>query len=123
MSLNPTLNYLLEKFSVSVLPFSKTVTDESTYMAGAGGCAGDGFPLPTNGVILGLRAWDGSNNKSKSGSVSVSAGDRISIYLEHEESIFTAIVRVNELDTALTVTGLKENTDIYACIYLNLQLC
>jgi hypothetical protein len=121
MTLNPTLNYLFEKFSVSLLPFSRALTTSSMYLAGAGWRAGDGFPLPAGGEVLGMRAWDGTHDKYKMQTVTVDAGNRISVYAEHVDSSYTVTVRVNGEDTDISVTGINESTDIYACVYLNLQ--
>ena len=121
MPLNPTLNYLLEKISVSVMSFSKAITTSSMYLAGAGGCAGDGFPLPVGGTILGIEVYDGSHTEEKTGSITVNAGDRISVYAENSASTFIVTVRVNGSPTSLSVSEMDENTDMYACVYLNLQ--
>lgn len=121
MSLNPTLNYLLEKFSVSVLPFSKQLANESTYLAGAGGLAGDGFPMPTGGVILGIITWDGMYTKDTSDTVEFKAGDRISAFAEHVGENFKIYVCVNGESIAIMVSDLRENIDLYACVYLTLQ--
>ena len=121
MTLNPTLNYLLEKFSISVFPFSQTVSDSSTYLAGAGGCLGDGYPLPAGGEILSITVYDGNKTEEKSGSVAVDANDRISVYAEYAESTFTVTVRVNDSPTSISVSGLAENADIFACVLVKLQ--
>jgi hypothetical protein len=121
MSLNPTLNYLLQKFSVSVIPFSKSITKDPTYLAGAGGLAGDGFPIPASGTILGLIVWDKTCVYQKMVSQVVNPGDRISIYAEHVDSDFTVRVQVNGNPTEIFVTEVKENSDVYACVFLTLQ--
>jgi len=121
MSLNPTLNYLLQKFSISVLPFSKIVTNDSTYLAGGGGLAGDGFPMPVGGMILGITVWDNSSYHQMQEIQTINAGDRISVYAEHVDSNFTVRVRVNGEPTAIFVSEVKENTDLFACVFLTLQ--
>ncbi|KPL07695.1 hypothetical protein AMJ86_03385 [bacterium SM23_57] len=121
MTLNPTLNYLLEKFSISVIPFSKTVSDSSTYLAGAGGCVGDGFPLPAGGEILGIRAYDGNKTEEKSGSVVINANDRISVFAEYVESWFDLTVQVNGEPTSISVQEMAENADLFVCVLIKLQ--
>jgi len=121
MSLNPTLNYLLQKFSVSVLPFSKMLAKDPTYLAGSGGLAGDGFPLPVGGMILGITVWDKTSTYQKLLTQVVIPGDRISVYAEHEEISFTIRVRVNGNPTEVFVTDVKENSDVYAGVFLTLQ--
>ncbi len=120
-TINPSLNFLHEQITECVIPFSKSVTTSSTYLAGPGGLSGDGFPLPVDGAILGLRAYDGTNDKDKSDLVEVSAGDRISVYAQNIASTFNLFVRVNGIDTAIFVTALDENTDIYVCVYISMK--
>lgn len=121
MSLNPTLNYLLEKLSVSVMTFGAALTTESRYLAGAGDGAGDGFPLPLGGEILGMRVWDGSNGSEKLSSVSVSAGNRVSVFAQHTGTDYVLTLRINDVDTSITISGVKDNTTIFACVLLSLQ--
>jgi hypothetical protein len=120
-TINPSLNFLHEQITECVIPFSKSVTTSSTYLAGAGGLAGDGFPLPADGAILGIRAYDGTNDKDKLDLVQVSAGDRISVYALNFAGSFNLHVRVNGIDTTVSVTALNENTDIYACVHICLK--
>ncbi len=120
-TINPSLNFLHEQITECVIPFSKSVTTSSTYLAGPGGLAGDGFPLPVDGVILGLNVYDGTNNENVTGSVEVSAGDRISVYAQNYIGAFKVYVRVNGGNTSIFITELAENTDIYACVYISLK--
>ena len=120
-TINPSLNFLHEQITESVIAFSKAVTTSSTYLAGPGGLSGDGFPLPADGAILGIRAYDGTNDKDKSDLVEVSAGDRISVYAQHSASSFSLFVQINGGNTGIFVTALNENTDIYACVHISLK--
>lgn len=121
MSLNPTLNYLLEKFSVSVMPFGAALTTESKYLGGAGDCAGDGFPLPLGGEILGMRVWDGINDQEKLSTLSVNAGNRVSVFAQHTGTDYVLTLRIDDADTAITISGVKDNATIFASVLLNLQ--
>lgn len=120
-TINPTLNFLHEQFNDCVIPFSKSVTTSSTYLAGPGGLAGDGIPLPTEGAILGIRAYDGINNKDNIFLVDVKAGDRLSVYAQNSTGAFNLFVRINGINTAISLSALNENTDIYACVYISLK--
>ena len=121
MTLNPTLNYLLEKSSIALLAFGGELTTSSMYLAGAGGCSGDGYPMPLGGEILGMRAWDGTNDNDKSDSIPVEPGDRLSVYAEHSGSEYSLILRINGVDTSIAVSGMQENSTVYACAYFSLQ--
>jgi hypothetical protein len=120
-TINPTLNFLHDQITENVIPFSKSVTTSSTYLAGAGGLAGDGFPLPVDGAILGIRAYDGTNNEEKLGLEEVKAGDRLSVYAQYSAGSFNLIVRINGANTSISLTALNQNTDIYACVFVSLK--
>jgi hypothetical protein len=121
MTLNPTLNYLLEKSSITLMAFGCKLTTSSMYMAGAGNCQGDGYPVPLVGEIVGMRAWDSHSDKEKAGSVPLNPGDRLSIYAEHSGSEYSLILRINDADTSIIVTGIQENATAFACVYFSLQ--
>ena len=119
-TINPTLNFLENQYSECIIVFSRALTTLNRYLYGAN-LAGDGFPMPVDGVIHGLRVYDKTNDKSDTGSVEFSAGDRISVYAENNGDSFTLTVKVNDSDTAISVSQVNENTDVYACVYIRLQ--
>jgi hypothetical protein len=121
MTLNPTLNYLLEKSSIMLLAFGSELTTTSKYLGGSGGCEGDGYPMPLGGEVLGMHAWDGTNDNDKSESIAMNPGDRLSVYAEHSGSEYSLILRINGVDTSITVSGMQENSTVYACVYFSLQ--
>ena len=120
MSINPTLNYLKAEQSLILLCFSDAVTTSSKYLKGAGGVAGDGFPMPTAGVIEVIQVWDGVDVERSSGTVAFAAEDRISVYALNDLSEFTVYVRKNGVNTALSVGGLAENTNLLATVTIRL---
>ena len=120
MSINKTLNYLLAKRSDVMLNFSAQVTTSSTYLKGAGGEAGDGFPLPKNARIYRIDCWDGVLLSSSTGNVSVSQGDRISVYATINAGVFDVCVRVNGVNTALLAVGLAANSTLMVTVHLKM---
>lgn len=120
MSLNNTLSYLLSKRQEMLLCFSDAVTTASTYLKGAGGQAGDGFPLPYDARIYRVDCWDGSGVQSGSGNISASQGDRVSLYAQANGSNFDVYVRINGINTTLVAAGLAQNTTLYATAHIQL---
>jgi hypothetical protein len=121
MQINNTLNHLLARRSEVLLPFSGAVTTASTYLKGAGGETGDGFPLPKGGKIVGLNVWDGVTHKSGTDEIVFSAGDRISLYAAYNAPVFTATVRINGVDTTLIASSLAANSTYMAHIHLIME--
>ena len=116
MSVNPTLNYLKSEQSIIVLNFSDTVATSNKYLKGAGGIAGDGFPMPFSGYILGIQVYDGSNVQSDTGSVKFVVHDRISVFAIYDLGDFTVYVRVNGINSAIYAGPAAGNTDLLATV-------
>ena len=121
MAINKTLNYLLAKRSESLLCFSDSVSTLSTYLKGAGGQSGDGFPLPKNGRIFRVDCWDGSQLVSASGNVAVSQEQRISVYANYVLTAFDVEIHVNGVSTTLKATGAGSNTNLYVTVHLQMM--
>ncbi len=120
MSVNATLNYLKAEQSITLLCFSDSVTTSSKYLKGAGGIAGDGFPMPTAGSIESIDVYDGNDIYSGVGPVSFAAGDKISVYAMNDLSEFTVYVRRNGVNTSVLTGGISENTDLMAVVAIKL---
>lgn len=118
MFINETLNYILARRADILLPFSAAVTTASTYLKGAGGEAGDGLPLARGGKAVGIEVWDGANRKSATAEISLTAGDRVSLYANYGTTDFTVKLRVNGLDTTLAASGVAANTTLYAALHI-----
>jgi len=117
MSINKTLNYLLAKRADVVMCFSAQVTTSSTYLKGAGGEAGDGFPLPRDARLYRIDCWDGISLFSDTGSVSVNQGDRISVYATINAGNFDVAIRVNGINSALVATGVAANATLMVTLH------
>lgn len=121
MSINKSLNNLLAKRSKTIVSFSAQVTTSSTYLAGPGGQAGDGVPLPQDARIYGIECWDGMANLNGIDNISVSKGDRVSVYATYNAGSFDVKVRVNGIDSALLVSGAQSNSTLMVSVLLQLQ--
>lgn len=120
MSINRTLNYLLAKQAEICLNFSGQVSSSSTYLKGAGGEAGDGFPLPKEARIYRIDCWDGTILKSDTGNVSADQSDRLSVYAAFNVSTFDVSIRINGVDTVLIASGLASGSTLMVTVYLKL---
>jgi hypothetical protein len=120
MSINKTLNYLLAKRADVVMCFSAQVTTLSIYLKGAGGAAGDGFPLPRDARINRIDCWDGVLLSSSTGNVSVNQGDRISVYAAINLGNYDVSMRVNGINSALMVPGVASNSTLMVTLHLKM---
>jgi hypothetical protein len=114
--LNTTLNYLYAHAPLSIIAFSGAIGSSSVNLSGAGGQAGDGYPMPRHGCLTTLRVWDGTTIHSDSAEVPFQAGDRLSIYCQTTGSNFTVKARLNGSSTNLQVTGIPTNCTLYAVL-------
>jgi len=103
-----------------LLCFSDAVTTSSTYLKGAGGQGGDGFPLPQNARIYRIDCWDGSGILSGSGNIAAAQGDRISLYAQVNGGNFDVYVRINGVNSTLVAAGLSQNSSLYATVHIQL---
>ena len=110
------LAYLFGRSPVSTMCFSGAVTSSSVHLKGAGGEAGDGFPLPKSGVLTGLLVWDGAVRRYDTDEISFAAGDRLSLYCQSTGSNFTITVRLNGSSTVLQVSGVPYNSSLFAVV-------
>lgn len=111
-----TLNYLYARAPISTLSFSGVTTTASIYLKGGGGEAGDGFPMPRDGVLTGLRVWDGTTLRFDTDEISFAAGDRLAVYCQTTGSNLSVKIRVNGTSTAMQVTGVPFNSTLFAVI-------
>ena len=119
MSFNLTSTWLEARQSIALLPFSKHLDTTSTWLAGAGGVAADGYPLPYSCVVRGIQAYDGYSVLAGSGEVSFGAGDRLSMYATYEGGgLFTLVVTKNGSPTTLTVGSVSGNANVQAVVDL-----
>ncbi len=120
MSINNVLNHERTKRKEMILGFSKVVTTTSLYLNGCGGNSGDGHPLPKAGRILSINCWDGTNLVTSTGSISFSAGDRLSVYAAASGGKFDVTARINGVDTALAANALDQSTTLWASVLVQL---
>lgn len=108
------LAYLFGRSPVSTMCFSGAVTSSSVHLKGAGGEAGDGFPLPKSGVLTGLHVWDGAALRFDTDEIVFTAGDRLAVFCQNTGTDFNVIVRINGSSTALQVSGVPCNCTLFA---------
>lgn len=118
---NPTQNYLLTQRRHVLLAFSGAVTTAPTYLKGAGGEAGDGFPSTQTGAAVKLAVWDGLTLHSAEETVSLAAGDRLSLHFSPGTSEGEVTLRLNGVDTALKTPGVLHNAVLFAVLHLILM--
>ncbi len=116
MSVNRTLNYLKSEQSIVILPFGDAVATSDKYLKGAGGLAGDGYPMPYPGHILAIKIYDGTSVHTDTSEVKFSAGDRISVYAVYDVTSFTVYVRKNGINTAIYTGSVGGNTDLFVTV-------
>ena len=121
MPINQTLNYLRNEQTLITLCFSDSVTTSDKYLKGAGGIAGDGFPMPAAGVLLEIRVYDGSNVLSDADEVEFAAGDRISVYAVYDVDHFIVYIRKNGVNISIHADGVSANTYLLATAWLRLD--
>ena len=122
MTINETLNYLQARQSLLVLSFSDTVTTANGYLKGAGGVGADGFPMPHDGLLLGLQVFDGSSLHEAAGSLAFSAGDRIAVYANYFPvySTYNVYIRKNGVNQTILVQNVQPNTNLLASVVCRL---
>jgi hypothetical protein len=114
------LGYLFGRAPISTMGFSGAVASSSVHLKGAGGEAGDGFPLPRSGVLTGLQVWDGSTLRFDTDEISCSGGDRLSIFCQNAGTDFNVTVRVNGASTSLQAAGVPYNSTLYVVVEFTL---
>jgi hypothetical protein len=122
MPLNATENYLKDRQQCVLMNFSGTVTTSDTYLAGAGGIAGDGFPMPAPGKILRLYVFDGTNISLTTIQTSFDAEDRVSVYAEFESPWYQVTVRVNGVNTSTYCSQVAANATLYVSVLARLDV-
>jgi len=115
-----TLSYIFARSPISTMGFSGATTSTSIPLKGPGGEAGDGFPMPRDGVLTRLQLWDGSTRRFDVDEISFSAGDRLAVYCQNAGSNFTVKVRFNGVSTALQIEGVPFNSTLFAVVEFSL---
>ncbi|MDP8208711.1 MAG: hypothetical protein P9L92_18755 [Candidatus Electryonea clarkiae] len=118
MSLNLTASWLEAKQAPTMLLFANTVAASTTPLAGPGGIAANGFPMPLGGLAVKLYVWDQTSVQSASGSVVIAAGDLVSLNATYSGGKFTVELIVNGGTTGLTVANCLPNTTLQATLLL-----
>lgn len=116
MSLNLSLNYLRSSQRWHQYHFSGTISTLSTYLKCAGGEAGDGVPLPRKGAIISLSVWDGILLREMTGEWVYQAGDRLSVWGELGPGKARVVVRINGMDTTISIDGAALNTPLFVSV-------
>jgi hypothetical protein len=115
-----TLSYLFARSPISTMGFSGTTATTSVHLKGPGGEAGDGFPMPRDGVLTGLQLWDGSARRFDTDEISFAAGDRLAVYCQNMGTSFTVKVRFNGVSTAIEIEGVPHNSTLFAVVEFSL---
>lgn len=118
---NGTLNYLYATQPISTMAFSGSVETTSAYLSGPGGQAGDGFPLPRDGILTRVYLWDGLKAYWDSDEISFQEGSKLSVYCQSMGSDFTVKVRLNGVSTTLQIPAISQNTTLYAVVEFALK--
>ncbi len=121
MALNLTAAFLEAKIVTSLILFSKTVTTQSTYLAGAGGLAGDGQPMPFSGVVEKLSVYDESQIRTTNGTLAFDADDRFALYATYGTSTFTVTVVKNGIPESFEVANVAANTNLFAIMQIRMK--
>ena len=122
MSLNLTAAYLQARRATTLLGFSGHLGTSSSWIAGPGGLAGNGFAMPHAGVIRGLQVYNGITLRSSSGSNHFDAGDTIALFATYDgSSSFALAVAINGALSAVTVASVPASSNIYATVELTLE--
>lgn len=115
-----TLSYLFARSPISTLGFSGVTGTTSIHLYGPGGQAGDGFPLPRDGVLTRLELWDGSTRRYDTDEISLAVGDRLAVYCQSTGTNFTVKVRINGVSTTLQVENVPFNSTLFAVVEFSL---
>lgn len=115
-----TLSYIFARSPISTMAFSGVTASSSIHLNGPGGQAGDGFPMPRDGVLTGLQLWDGSTRRFDTDEISFAAGDRLAVYCQNAGASFTVKVRFNGVSTALQIEGVPFNSSLLAVVEFSL---
>ena len=122
MPLNATENYLRNRQQCVLMNFSGAVATSDCYLAGAGGVAGDGFPMPAPGKVLRLYVFDGVNISATSVQTSFDADDRISIHALFESPWYQITLRVNGQNTSTYCSQVSANATLYVSVLVRLDV-
>jgi hypothetical protein len=120
--INSTLAYLRAVRTPVLLAFSGTTGTASINLPGPGGQAGDGFPLPYGGTLIGAQLWDGATLRGDSTAVPFVMGDRMSVYCQNVGGHFTVKVRLNGASTNLQIPDVPLNSTLFVVIDIRTQL-
>ncbi len=122
MPLNPTENYLRDRQKGILLNFAETVVTSDLYLKGAGGYAGDGYPMPGPGKILRLYVYDGSVTRNSSGESSFNAGDRIAVKAEYQSPWFQVAVQINGANSSTYCSQVAANATLRVSVLIKLDV-
>ncbi len=113
--------FLYATRTLNTMGFSGVTVTSSVYLNGPGGQAGNGFPLPRNGLLTGLYVWDGTTLRSDTDMISFVAGDKLSVYCQNAGSNFTVKARLNGNSTSLEVPNVPFNTTQFVVVEFTLN--
>ena len=83
---------------------------------GPGGESADGFPVQRDGNLLGISVWDGTTLRNDTGNITLTAGDRISVYCQSTGTDFIVKIRVNGISTSIEASGVPYNSTLMATV-------
>ncbi|MCX7835938.1 MAG: hypothetical protein N2450_07730 [bacterium] len=112
--------YLFTKKNRVVLNFGRTLSTTTVQLYSVGQLSNFGVPIPLAGTIKKMIAFDGSRTYQVESAKPIQTGDRISVKAVYNAPNYTLVVRVNESDTSVTITGVTPNSDVAVMLLLEL---
>ena len=92
--MNLTHTFLIASRPLNTMSFSAAVTNQSLYLNGPGGEAGNGYPLARRGYITALHLWDGTTYRYDTDEIAFQMGDTLAVYCQNAGSDFDVKVRL-----------------------------
>lgn len=122
MPLNQTENYLRDRKNCTLMNFAEAVTTVNRYLKGAGGYAGDGYPMPAPGKVLRIYCYDGTNTRTDDTESSFNAGDRIAVEAQYDAPYFQVTVMINGVSSNSYCNLVAANSTLRVSLLLRLDV-
>ncbi len=102
--------------------FAENVGTSDRYLKGAGGIAGDGYPMPAPGKIMRLYVYDGNSVRTSTVESSFDAGDRISVKAEYESPWMQVAVQIDGSNSSSYCSQVASNATLLVSVLLRLDV-
>ena len=120
MTLNPTINYLLAKKSVSAITFARQLNNTTAMLYGPGQLDTVGVPIPCYGKLKRLTIYDSNSIHTVDCDVDIDPGDLVSVQAQFNNTAFTIAVMKNLSVTDLSISGVAGYRAIWASVLIEL---